>query len=49
MIGFAIQDTGIGMKSEFVREALFIPFLQQNSFSNGAGLGVSSKFNRKTL
>lgn len=44
MIAFAVQDSGIGMSAEFIREALFIPFKQSDPFSNGAGLGVSSKY-----
>ncbi|GAA5977969.1 hypothetical protein JCM5350_006284 [Sporobolomyces pararoseus] len=39
---FAIEDTGIGMSSEFLREgALFTPFKQADSFSSGVGLGLS--------
>ncbi|KAK4701012.1 hypothetical protein P7C70_g5222, partial [Phenoliferia sp. Uapishka_3] len=40
MVGIAIKDTGMGMSAD---EDLFIPFKQHSTFSNGAGLGVSSK------
>jgi CheY-like chemotaxis protein len=35
------MDTGRGMSTEFIRESLFTPFAQADSFSVGAGLGVS--------
>ncbi|ORY74544.1 hypothetical protein BCR35DRAFT_306686 [Leucosporidium creatinivorum] len=36
-----IEDTGIGMSEDFLRNKLFTPFVQENSFANGAGLGMS--------
>lgn len=38
---FDVDDTGVGMSEEFLREQLFIPFRQLDSFSSGAGLGAS--------
>ncbi len=37
-----IADTGKGMSEDFLREGkLFTPFVQEDSFANGAGLGMS--------
>ncbi|KAH8922496.1 hypothetical protein BT69DRAFT_1334648 [Atractiella rhizophila] len=41
IVSFVVQDTGIGMDEEFLKEKLFLPFKQQNPFSSGAGLGMS--------
>ncbi|GAA5971458.1 hypothetical protein JCM11641_008359 [Rhodosporidiobolus odoratus] len=40
-IRFEIIDSGRGMSPEFLRDSLFTAFRQEDSFSNGAGLGVS--------
>ncbi|GAA5941688.1 hybrid sensor histidine kinase/response regulator [Sporobolomyces koalae] len=41
-IAFVVEDTGVGMSPEFLRKgALFTPFKQEDSFSTGAGLGLS--------
>ena len=39
-----VQDTGIGMSESFVRDKLFQPFVQENTFASGSGLGLSSEF-----
>lgn len=44
MVGIDVIDSGLGMTEDFIKEQLFIPFKQQDSFSSGAGLGVSSEF-----
>ncbi|GAA6000287.1 hypothetical protein JCM10207_007941 [Rhodosporidiobolus poonsookiae] len=36
-----IADTGRGMTPAFVKEHLFTPFAQENSFNQGCGLGTS--------
>lgn len=36
-----IEDTGIGMSSEFVKHDMFTPFRQADSHSAGTGLGLS--------
>ncbi|KAM0753362.1 hypothetical protein T439DRAFT_323999 [Meredithblackwellia eburnea MCA 4105] len=36
-----VIDTGKGMSKDFLRSHLFIPFRQEDSFSQGAGLGLS--------
>ncbi|KAM0745676.1 hypothetical protein T439DRAFT_330489 [Meredithblackwellia eburnea MCA 4105] len=42
LIAIDVEDTGCGMSEEFIRDGkLFTPFIQENSFSNGAGLGMS--------
>jgi signal transduction histidine kinase/ActR/RegA family two-component response regulator len=38
---FAVQDTGIGMSSDYLKYELFTPFSQDNSLSPGIGLGLS--------
>ncbi|GAA5846560.1 hypothetical protein JCM9279_006741 [Rhodotorula babjevae] len=40
-IRFEVEDTGKGMSQEFLRDHLFVAFRQEDSFTNGAGLGVS--------
>ncbi|BGP45205.1 hypothetical protein JCM10450v2_001022 [Rhodotorula kratochvilovae] len=40
-IKFEVQDSGKGMSNEFLRDHLFVAFRQEDSFTNGAGLGVS--------
>ena len=41
-IQLIVADTGKGMSEEFLREGkLFTPFVQEDSFANGAGLGMS--------
>ncbi|GAA6005291.1 hypothetical protein JCM10207_002928 [Rhodosporidiobolus poonsookiae] len=40
-IRFDVVDTGRGMSQEFVREHLFTPFRQEDSFEQGSGLGVN--------
>ncbi|GJN87781.1 hypothetical protein Rhopal_000736-T1 [Rhodotorula paludigena] len=40
-ITFEVADTGKGMAPEFLRDCLFVAFRQEDSFTNGAGLGVS--------
>ena len=37
----AVQDTGEGMSQDFIERDLFAPFAQADSFSAGAGLGMS--------
>jgi signal transduction histidine kinase/ActR/RegA family two-component response regulator len=39
-IRFTIEDTGIGMSREYQRTQMFRPFMQENSLSTGAGLGL---------
>ncbi|GAA5946131.1 hypothetical protein JCM3765_000128 [Sporobolomyces pararoseus] len=42
VIELVIEDTGRGMSEEFLRDGkLFTPFVQENPFANGAGLGMS--------
>ncbi|GAA5982878.1 hypothetical protein JCM5350_001537 [Sporobolomyces pararoseus] len=42
VIELLIEDTGRGMSEEFLRDGkLFTPFVQENPFANGAGLGMS--------
>ena len=36
-----VEDSGIGMTEHFVRNHLFAPYRQGNSFSSGVGLGMS--------
>ncbi|KDE06838.1 hypothetical protein MVLG_02874 [Microbotryum lychnidis-dioicae p1A1 Lamole] len=37
-----VEDTGCGMSEEFVRSgSIFTPFVQENPFRSGAGLGMS--------
>ena len=38
---FVVEDTGIGMSEEFIRNKLFKPFVQKNTRIDGAGLGMS--------
>ncbi|KAL3441448.1 hypothetical protein BJX65DRAFT_288529 [Aspergillus insuetus] len=38
---FCVTDTGRGMSQEFLRNKLFSPFAQEDSLSEGAGLGLS--------
>ncbi|KAJ0418604.1 hypothetical protein BJY00DRAFT_287429 [Aspergillus carlsbadensis] len=38
---FCVTDTGRGMSQEFLRNKLFSPFTQEDSLSEGAGLGLS--------
>ncbi|KAK0666895.1 hypothetical protein QBC41DRAFT_144761 [Cercophora samala] len=40
-ISFAVQDTGLGMSSDYLKYHLFTPFSQENSHSPGMGLGLS--------
>ena len=40
-IVFAVQDTGIGMSSEYQKYHLYSPFRQENPLSVGTGLGLS--------
>ncbi|GAA5820176.1 hypothetical protein JCM3770_004810 [Rhodotorula araucariae] len=40
-IKFEVEDTGKGMSPDFLRDHLFVAFRQEDSFTNGAGLGVS--------
>jgi two-component sensor histidine kinase len=37
----SVEDTGIGMSSEFISNDLFVPFRQADSHSAGTGLGLS--------
>ncbi|KAL3456616.1 hypothetical protein BJX64DRAFT_281184 [Aspergillus heterothallicus] len=37
----SVTDTGRGMSQEFLRNKLFSPFAQEDSLSEGAGLGMS--------
>ncbi|KAM0749780.1 hypothetical protein T439DRAFT_381348 [Meredithblackwellia eburnea MCA 4105] len=41
MVQISISDSGYGMTPEFVQDGLFEPFVQSNSFSPGAGLGMA--------
>ncbi|GAA5933802.1 hybrid sensor histidine kinase/response regulator [Sporobolomyces koalae] len=42
LVELVVEDTGRGMSEEFLREGkLFTPFVQENPFANGAGLGMS--------
>lgn len=43
LVEIIIADTGRGMSRDFIRDHLFVPFKQADSFSQGAGLGVSSQ------
>lgn len=36
-----VEDTGVGMSEQFLRNSVFLPFTQQDSFCDGAGLGLS--------
>ncbi|GAA5831155.1 hypothetical protein JCM11251_007775 [Rhodosporidiobolus azoricus] len=38
---FEAIDSGVGMSGDFLRNSLFTPFKQADSFAAGAGLGVS--------
>ncbi|KAK0737143.1 hypothetical protein B0T21DRAFT_383178 [Apiosordaria backusii] len=40
-ICFSVEDTGLGMSSDYVKYHLFTPFSQENSHSPGMGLGLS--------
>ncbi|THV81461.1 hypothetical protein D6D27_08585 [Aureobasidium pullulans] len=40
-IVLVIEDTGIGMSSEFLQTGLYTPFQQADSHVNGTGLGLS--------
>ncbi|KAK4173217.1 hypothetical protein QBC36DRAFT_360492 [Triangularia setosa] len=40
-ISFSVQDTGLGMSSDYLKYHLFTPFSQENSHSPGMGLGLS--------
>ncbi|KAJ7762357.1 hypothetical protein DFH07DRAFT_408610 [Mycena maculata] len=40
LIEFSMQDTGIGMSSEYKKD-IFTPFSQENVFNPGSGLGMS--------
>ena len=40
-ISLNVADTGRGMSEAFLKEQLFMPFRQADSFGSGAGLGVS--------
>ena len=40
-IVLVIEDTGIGMSSEFLQTGLYTPFQQADSHANGTGLGLS--------
>ncbi|KAF3927938.1 hypothetical protein ABW20_dc0108060 [Dactylellina cionopaga] len=37
---FRVKDTGIGMDKDYQKYKLFQPFAQENSLSNGTGLGL---------
>ncbi|GAA6026286.1 hypothetical protein JCM11491_006615 [Sporobolomyces phaffii] len=42
VVELVVEDTGRGMSEEFLRDGkLFTPFVQENPFANGAGLGMS--------
>ncbi|GAA6059846.1 hypothetical protein JCM10212_003758 [Sporobolomyces blumeae] len=42
VVEIVVEDTGRGMSEEFLKEGkLFTPFVQENPFANGAGLGMS--------
>ncbi|CDZ97827.1 two-component sensor molecule [Phaffia rhodozyma] len=36
-----VSDSGIGMSASFIKDHLFAPFTQENSFVAGAGLGLA--------
>jgi signal transduction histidine kinase len=38
---FSVKDTGIGISDDYLKYQLFTPFAQENTFSSGAGLGLS--------
>lgn len=40
-VSITVADTGRGMSEVFLKEELFMPFRQADSFGSGAGLGVS--------
>lgn len=41
LIVLTVEDTGIGMSSEFLQSRLYTPFQQEDSHANGTGLGLS--------
>ena len=41
VIEFTVTDSGKGMSREFLENHLFVPFLQEDSLSEGVGLGMS--------
>ncbi|KAH7061986.1 proline iminopeptidase [Paraphoma chrysanthemicola] len=40
-INLSVADNGVGMSREFLKYHLFTPFMQENSFVSGSGLGLS--------
>ena len=40
-LGFIITDTGLGMPKDFVKDGLTKPFVKYDSFTPGAGLGMT--------
>jgi len=40
-ISFTVEDTGVGMSSDYIKYHLFTPFSQENSHVPGMGLGLS--------
>ncbi|KAK4240458.1 hybrid signal transduction histidine kinase B [Achaetomium macrosporum] len=40
-ISFTVEDTGLGMSSDFLKSHLFTPFHQEDSHAPGLGLGLS--------
>lgn len=40
-ISLSVEDTGLGMSSDYLKYHLFTPFSQENSHSPGMGLGLS--------
>lgn len=40
-IEIVVEDTGMGMSEEFIREKLFHPFSQERPFAQGIGLGLA--------
>lgn len=40
-VDFIIEDTGIGMSQDFLKNSLLKPFSKADSFSQGVGLGVT--------
>ncbi|KAK0704049.1 hypothetical protein B0T26DRAFT_599086, partial [Lasiosphaeria miniovina] len=40
-IAFSVEDSGMGMTSDFLKYQVFTPFTQENAHSPGVGLGLS--------
>ncbi|KAK7429494.1 hypothetical protein QQZ08_004087 [Neonectria magnoliae] len=41
VVKFAVQDTGKGMSTDYLRQGLFKPFSQEDNLAPGTGLGLS--------